>query len=363
MMIGTTVRRSFAGRALALAVVALAAGACASAAPAPAPVATAPPAAPVPPPPPVAVGRVAEVLPEAFESDEWVVTFAKAGDTAETLAARYLGDAGKAWMIEDYTGARRFTDGQEVVIPKRPWNPAGIQPGGYHLVPILVYHNLAPQAKGRMVLATSAFQQQMRYLKAEGYRVISLRDFVEAMNHRRQLPGRSVVLTFDDGYRSFREHAYPVLKELGFTATLFVYLDYVGAGRNALSWKDLRELAAEGFDVQAHSKTHSDLRRTQGETDAQYAQRLQAELAGPLPRFQRELGHPATALAYPYGATDDDVMQRARQAGYVAGFTVRRQANPTFVSPLRINRSQIYSEMTLEDFARNLNVFHREELK
>jgi peptidoglycan/xylan/chitin deacetylase (PgdA/CDA1 family) len=302
-------------------------------------------------------------LPEAFESEEFVVTFARAGDTAESLAARYLGDAAKAWMIEDYTGARSFTIGQEVVIPKRPWNPAGIEASGFAIVPILVYHNLAPQAKGRMVLATGAFQQQMRYLKSEGYRVIGLRDFVEATSQRRQLPQRSVVLTFDDGYRSFREHAYPVLKELGFTATLFVYLDYVGAGRNALSWKDLRELAAEGFDVQAHSKTHADLRRTPTETDAQYAQRMQAELAAPLARFQRELGRPATALAYPYGAADDEVARRTGQAGYVAGLTVRRQANPTFVSPLRINRSQIYGEMTLEEFARNLNVFHREELK
>jgi hypothetical protein len=47
----------------------------------------------------------------------------------------------------------------------------------------------------------------------------------------------------------------------------------------------------------------------------------------------------------------------------VAGFTVRRQANPTFVAPLRINRSQIYGDMTLEEFARNLNVFHAEEAR
>ena len=75
------------------------------------------------------------------------------------------------------------------------------------------------------------------------------------------MPKKTVVLTFDDGYRSFRDFAYPVLKELRFTATLFVYTDYVGAGRNALSWDDLKALAAEGFDVQAHSKSHGDLRR------------------------------------------------------------------------------------------------------
>ena len=118
-------------------------------------------------------------------------------------------------------------------------------------------------------MAASTFREQMQYLKANGYRVISLRELVEFTRLERQLPQRSVVLTFDDGYKSFRQHAYPVLKELGFPATLFVYTDYVGAGRNALSWQDLRELGAEGVDVQAHSKTHQDLRRITGEPDGQ----------------------------------------------------------------------------------------------
>src|SRR2546422_8637541 len=74
-----------------------------------------PPApAPVPPPAPPSVER----LPELFESRDFVVAFAKAGDTAESLAARYLGEPKKAWMIEDYVGARVFPEGGEVVIPK-----------------------------------------------------------------------------------------------------------------------------------------------------------------------------------------------------------------------------------------------------
>jgi peptidoglycan/xylan/chitin deacetylase (PgdA/CDA1 family) len=230
-------------------------------------------------------------------------------------------------------------------------------------VPILCYHNLGPQSKGRLTLGASQFDQQMRYLKTEGYRVISLGEFIEWMQGKRQLPKRSVVLTFDDGYRAFREFAQPVLKELGFTATLFVYTDYVGAGRNALSWDDLKTLQAEGFDVQAHSKTHGDLRRATGETDAQYNRRMQLELAEPLQLFQRNLGRPIDRLAYPYGRADDEVVAKTKEVGYIAAFTVRRQGSPSFVQPLRVNRSQIYSEMSLEDFAKNLNVFHEEDLR
>src|SRR5256885_4041124 len=126
-------------------------------------------------------------------------------------------------------------------------------------------------------MAARTFTQQMRYLKAHGYRVISLDDLVEYTELSRQLPRRSVVLTFDDGYRSFLQYAYPVLKELGFTATLFVYTDYVGTGRNALGWDDLARLTAEGFQVEGHTKTHGDLRRQPGETEVDHARRLRAE--------------------------------------------------------------------------------------
>jgi peptidoglycan/xylan/chitin deacetylase (PgdA/CDA1 family) len=339
----------------------LATGACAtttSVAPPPPPSVSTPTAPSVPVPP-----VVRETLPELFESSDFVVTFAKPGDTPATLAKRYLGDANKAWMIEDYTGKQSFAPGEEVVIPREPWNPSGVTPTGYQIVPILCYHNLGPQGKGRMLMAASKFDEQMRYLKEQGYRVVNLREFRQFIEGKRQLPRKAVVLTFDDGYRSFREYAQPILKELGFSATLFVYTDFVGAGRNALSWKDLRELKEAGFDIEAHSKTHGDLRRKQGESDADYAARLRAELALPQTLFRQNLGEPANAIAYPYGAWDDDVLKQTGQNGYLVAFTVRREANSAFVVPLKAHRSQVYGEMSLEDFARNLNVFHEERLK
>jgi peptidoglycan/xylan/chitin deacetylase (PgdA/CDA1 family) len=341
------------------------AAACATAPPAPAPVAT-PTPAPAPAGTPGVAARPeppAGPLPSVFTSEDFVVVVAKAGDTAESLAAEHLGGASQSWMIEDYMGARTFTDGQRVIVPRRPWNVTGVEATGYQLVPILCYHNLGPQSKGRLLLGASQFEQQMRFLKAEGYRVISLSEFIEWMQWKRQLPKRSVVLTFDDGYRAFREFAYPILKELGFTATLFVYTDYVGAGRNALNWDDLKALSAEGFDVQAHSKTHADLRRAAGETPEHYARRMESELSEPLKLFQRYLGRSSQRLAYPYGRADDDVVAKAKEYGYIAAFTVRRQGSPAFVQPLRVNRSQIYSEMSMEDFAKNLNVHHAEDLR
>jgi biotin operon repressor len=252
-----------------------------------------------------------EPLPDSFESDSFVVVLAKAGETADGLARRYLGDPAKAWLIEDYNGTATFTPGREVVIPKRPWNPAGVEPRGYQLVPILCYHNLGPQTRGRLLMSASAFEEQMRYLKREGYHVITLKQFLDFAALRQQLPKKTAVLTFDDGWKSFKEYAYPILKELGFPATLFIYTDFIGA-RIALSWPELKELAQEGYDIQAHSKSHDDMRKKPTESEEDYNRRMQAELVQPLSVFQQRVGAQPEAVGDPPVAGDAGSPRRRR---------------------------------------------------
>jgi peptidoglycan/xylan/chitin deacetylase (PgdA/CDA1 family) len=122
-------------------------------------------------------------------------------------------------------------------------------------------------------------------------------------------------------------------------------------------------MAAAGMDIQAHSKTHADLRRAQGETEAQYARRMQAELEQPQELFNRNLGRRSQILAYPYGRWEEGLLPKVKEYGYIAAFSVRRQGNASFVRPLAGHRSQIYSEMTLDDFVKNLNVFQEENLR
>ncbi|HZN49109.1 MAG TPA: polysaccharide deacetylase family protein [Methylomirabilota bacterium] len=297
---------------------------------------------------------------EVFESKDFIVATARSGDTPETLAARHLGDARKAWMIEDYTGVRMFAQGQEVVIPKREWNPVGVFPWGYQLVPVLVYHNMGPEDRGRLVIGVKKFEAQMKALRAEGFQSVSISDYLEFTAGRKQLARKSVLITFDDGYRSFIQYARPILKDYGFTATLFVYSDFVGGG--GMSWKELSAMIAQGFDVQAHSKTHSSLRRKEGEPQEAYAKRIEAELAYPAEQFRKQLGRASDVLAYPYGDTDDELLPFVVKYGYVAAFTVRRQSNPAWAYPLKISRSQVYSEMALKDFTANLTNFQDEEV-
>jgi peptidoglycan/xylan/chitin deacetylase (PgdA/CDA1 family) len=304
-------------------------------------------------------------VPDVFESDDFIVAMTRPGDTAASLAARYLGSASKAWMIEDRVGAGSFGDGQRVVIPRREWNRPGVYPNGYQVVPVLVYHNIGPQRKGRLLISASLFEAQMRHLKAEGYRPVRLEDFLAHVLGARQLPRKSVLLTFDDGHKGFLQWAYPLLRELEFPAVLFIQSDQIAARANSasLSWGELQELAQAGVEVHAHSKTHRDLRRAPGESDAAYQRRMQSELGYPLQQLRARLPRSADgleAVAYPFGEWDEDLLRLVKQHGYAAGFTVRRESNAAFVPLLRIDRRQVYADWTLDDFKKNLKTFHDE---
>jgi peptidoglycan/xylan/chitin deacetylase (PgdA/CDA1 family) len=308
-----------------------------------------------------------EALPETFESSEFIVALARAGDTAERLAARHLGGAARAWMITDFGGAASYAARQIVVIPRRQWNPPGVYPHGYQVVPVLAYGPLAADRRTRGAVSAAAFEEQMRDLKAGGYHVLALDEFFAYLRQERQVPRKSVLLTFDDAQRGFLQHARPVLQDLGFPAVLFVATGAVAArpGAGPLSWPELTELSKSGVDVQSASRSARDLRRAGSEADAAYSRRMQQELETPLELLKRHvsrLGSGLETLAYPVGRWDDDLIRYARQYGYSAAFSVGGDANPAFVHALKINRIPVSADWTLADFKRNLVTFREQAI-
>ena len=351
---------------LATAAIAFGLWGCSSVAPSP-PVAS----TPTTPPPTLAPAVPAEGpasptaprLPERFESSDFIVVFAEAGDTPESLAKRYLGSSAKAWMIEDYREGGPLATGQKVIIPKREWNPPGIQSSGYQVVSVLAYGSIAAQRKGRLIVGAGDFEGQMRLLKADGYRAIRLDEYIAHLRQRRQLPKKSVIITFDEAHRGILQHVSPILRELGFPAVLFVPTSQISErpGAAVLSWAELRELSQAGIEVHAQSKTSRDLRRASGESDDAYSRRMQQELEQPLELIRKHLPRPSgdvETLAYPLGRVDDDVIRYARQYGYSAGFTLAGEVNPAFVSMFKIGRTRVYAEWTLADFKKSLLTFH-----
>jgi peptidoglycan/xylan/chitin deacetylase (PgdA/CDA1 family) len=168
------------------------------------------------------------------------------------------------------------------------------------------------------------FERQMAFLERAGYRTVSLERALGLAGA--PLPDRPVVITFDDGTLDFWHHARPSLERHGFTATLFVVSGHVGGtsdwdghlgepARPLMSWDQLRELHASGFEIGSHTHTHRPL------TDLSDAD-ARSELDRSLHAVADHLGEAPKFLAYPRGFYDVRHKQLAREAGYAGACAV-----------------------------------------
>jgi peptidoglycan/xylan/chitin deacetylase (PgdA/CDA1 family) len=295
---------------------------------------------------------------------DFVAVIPHEGDTWSSLAARYLNDPQLDWLISDFNDRETLAPGQEVIIPRKPFGLGGVSHQGYQTVPVLSYHQFSATESNKMTVTKSAFQEQMKFLKDNGYRVITLDQLFDFLDFKAPLPRKSVVITIDDGWRSTYEIAYPILKAQGFPATLFVYTDLIHEGEKTLSWDLIKELAENGIDIQCHTKSHLDLTLIdKKDSFKDYFNRVEEELSA-CPNFvKKRVNRPVRYLAYPFGTTNHLVVALLKKQSYRGAFTVKRGGNPFFVQNFRVNRSMIYGEYTLDKFKKNLVVFQEEVLQ
>ena len=221
---------------------------------------------------------------------------------------------------------------------------------------VLCYHRIGGSLElGVTRVARSVFGRQMTALARAGWRTVTLEEFARRIDtvgarhavplHRGD-PPREFLLTFDDGYASLAEHAYPLLADLGFTATTFLITDHVGRTNTwdarytwrrlaHLDWPAIEAWRARGFDFGSHTASHA---RLTWLDDARAAD----ELGRSRETLGARLGAAAgRAVAYPFGAADGRIERLARAAGYELGFGgVRGRGNG---SPLGLSRVPVYA--------------------
>ena len=297
-------------------------------------------------------------------SSDFVPVIVKPGETLSTLAQKYLGDPDKSWVIADFNDVTSVAAGQEIIIPLEGFfGKAGLSPLGYQTVPILTYHNFSETKENLMMVKKHKFEQQMRYLKNNGYTVITLDEFFDFLEFRKQLPKKAVVLTFDDGWQGVYTIAFPILKKYGFPATLFVYTDLVNGNKKTLSWAQVAELDRGGVDIQCHTKTHRNLNKIDPkESLEQYVSDVKNEINQSTSIIKEKLNKDVKYLAYPYGDTNNLVIAFLKKKGYRGAFTVKRDANPFFMDHYTLNRSMIYGDFDLHDFKKNLSTYSNKAL-
>ena len=217
-------------------------------------------------------------------------------------------------------------------------------------VQILMYHRVGDfpgrvKSHGALYCHLPRFKAQMQMFKWLGYQVISLDDAVAGLAGKIMLPAKPLVLTFDDAYVDFLEHAAPVLKSHGYPATVYAVSSLVGT---TSSWDagigpdpaplmnagQLREVQDMGFTIGSHSSSHLRLAEQSDE-------RIHSELRDSKHALEDLLGRRVDHFCYPYGSHDLRCVEAAAQAGYLSGTTCQRGAATSQDDPLSLPRKAV----------------------
>lgn len=206
----------------------------------------------------------------------------------------------------------------------------------------LTYHSITDALSGsdayQMTTPRQMFDDQMAYLKENRYAVVSCDEAVDALIGRKPLPPRSICITFDDGFRDNLTNAIPVLERYGFRATIFLTVDYMGAGREYLDWNEARSAAGSGVvSFGAHTMSHRRLRGLG-------ADGLDREIVISRRILEDKLGVPIGLFAYPfgsYGSFDRGVKKTLLAAGYKAAFTTVAGSNGPGADIFALRRTRI----------------------
>jgi peptidoglycan/xylan/chitin deacetylase (PgdA/CDA1 family) len=222
-------------------------------------------------------------------------------------------------------------------------------------IPILLYHEVStpehPIDITCDVVQIAQFAAQMEYLKSNGYKTISTEDLVNFVSRSAQIPDKSVVIHFDDGRSSVRE-ILPILERFGFKATFWIIAARVGFP-GYLDWTDIALLANNPhYEVYSHTLTHPNLATwAAGKVEGKGFADIDRELRESRRLLEFRLGKAVPYLAWPMGAYNNDLIDAAIRAGYVALFTTDRGNNEAGGDVLRIRRSWVAAFHDIDVFA------------
>lgn len=310
-------------------------------------------------------GCTSQYSRNAIENEDFLIITANNKDTFETLASEFLGDSTSAELLLRFNPGVELSQGVRIAIPKQNLNNSHVFFDGYQTIPILCYHQFTDSktARSRMVVPIHEFKEQMSYLADNNFNVISLTQYKKFIDGDIALPKKSVVITVDDGYRSFLEFALPILEEYKFPSTVFVYPEFIG-GRLSLTWDEVKQLEKNSIvSIESHSTTHSNLsKKSRSESLENYKKRLKGEVKNADKILKSRIGKRPTFFAYPYGDSSTQLIDILNEQNYDLAFTVKRGSNSAFSSRYMLNRNMIFGGHSLNEFKRVLAIFKRVDL-
>lgn len=225
---------------------------------------------------------------------------------------------------------------------------------------ILAYHSVFEISRDTYEINASEFEKQMMMIADKGFRVVSLEESVQALLNG-DIEPKTIVITFDDGFQSLLDFAFPIMKQLNFPATVFLPFDYIG-GIDAfsydlprpdfriLSYQEIEESLVQNISYGSHTMSHSDLTFMDKRS-------LERELRESKQILNGKLRTRFSALAYPFGLFNEKVEQETASAGYDCAVCFGNVlSNSRYVSPFQLKREKILNTTTLDQFERLIDV-------
>jgi peptidoglycan/xylan/chitin deacetylase (PgdA/CDA1 family) len=206
---------------------------------------------------------------------------------------------------------------------------------------ILTYHSI-DSSRSAVSVTPEMFMRQIRYLKKQGYRAVSLDEYKNNLEKSGDSCDAVCVITFDDGFKSVYETAYPILKQYAFTATIFLPTAYMGKRctwekenaipeKEIMSWEEAAAMHKEGFDFQPHTETHPSLSRLS-------EQDQEKEIQAGKEAVENKLGKKCNFFCYPFGdynAVTADILKRN---GFEGALTIEFGRNDARSDRYRLKR-------------------------
>ncbi len=225
---------------------------------------------------------------------------------------------------------------------------------------ILAYHSLNHVSRDPYEVKAEVFEEQIGFLAEERYKVVGLEEAVRIMA-KGIIRDKTVVITFDDGFASLSDFAFPVLKNFDFPATVFLPFNYIGGidafsydkprpDMPVLGWADIEDSTKYGIVYGSHTMSHRNLAELD-DTE------LSFELSESKNILKRRLGLDFYALAYPFGMFDERVKQVVRDAGYDCALCFGNiLSNTKSTDVFEMKREKILNSTSLDDFADLIDV-------
>ncbi|TAE73716.1 MAG: hypothetical protein EAZ65_06430 [Verrucomicrobia bacterium] len=206
-----------------------------------------------------------------------------------------------------------------------PAPPAGLPDDGVR-VSVLGYHDFSETLpETEMLIRTSKFRKQMEAIKNAGLPVIPMSDFQAWKRGEKEVADKSIVITIDDGWKAVYTDAFPVLKELEFPFTLFLYKNYVNGGGKALTTAMIEEMTRHGATLGSHSVSHpypATVKASQRKGPEAYDLLLRTEFGESKRFLEAKFGNRISTYAYPGGFHTAEMFPIAAEFGYQHLFTV-----------------------------------------